>query len=220
MAPSGAEVMQICEIFRAKVVDVTKRSVIVEVTGTTDKVEAFERMVRPFGLIEMMRTGEIAISAAAANLTRGLFHAPDATRERRPRGAAARIGSSSAAAGGTRRWRLPAAALGQPVGRARRARRGVVVAGPGSAPGPSSGSPAARRSAIARASAPFVRTTSMNGRRRSIGSGNTIVEFCFGADLEQRLQVAQLQRGRVAGLITVGRVDAAARRPGTRPRRG
>jgi acetolactate synthase-1/3 small subunit len=57
-----AEVMQICEIFRGKVVDVTKRSIIVEVTGSTDKVEAFERMVRPFGLIEMMRTGEIAIS--------------------------------------------------------------------------------------------------------------------------------------------------------------
>jgi acetolactate synthase-1/3 small subunit len=57
-----AEVMQVAEIFRAKIVDVTKRSVIVEVTGTTDKVAAFENMVRPFGLIEMMRTGEIAIS--------------------------------------------------------------------------------------------------------------------------------------------------------------
>jgi acetolactate synthase I/III small subunit len=57
-----AEVMQICEIFRGKVVDVTRRSMIVEITGTTDKVEAFEKMVRPFGLIEMMRTGEIAIS--------------------------------------------------------------------------------------------------------------------------------------------------------------
>ena len=34
----------------------------VEVTGTTDKVGAFEQMVRPFGLIEMMRTGEIAIA--------------------------------------------------------------------------------------------------------------------------------------------------------------
>jgi acetolactate synthase I/III small subunit len=56
------ELMQITEIFRGKVVDVTKRSVIVEVTGTTDKVEAFENMVRPFGLIEMMRTGEIAIA--------------------------------------------------------------------------------------------------------------------------------------------------------------
>jgi acetolactate synthase-1/3 small subunit len=57
-----AEVLQICEIFRGKVVDVTKRSVIVEVTGATDKIEAFERMVRPFGLVEMMRTGEIAMS--------------------------------------------------------------------------------------------------------------------------------------------------------------
>jgi acetolactate synthase I/III small subunit len=59
---SRAEVMQICEIFRAKIVDVTKRSVVVEVTGTYEKVEAFERLVRPFGLIEMARTGEIAIS--------------------------------------------------------------------------------------------------------------------------------------------------------------
>lgn len=57
-----SEVMQVCDIFRGKVVDVTRRSLIVEVTGTTEKVEAFERMVRPFGLIEMMRTGEIAIS--------------------------------------------------------------------------------------------------------------------------------------------------------------
>jgi len=57
-----AEVMQICEIFRAKVVDVTKRSLVVEVTGTDDKIEAFERLVRPFGLVEMARTGEIAIS--------------------------------------------------------------------------------------------------------------------------------------------------------------
>jgi acetolactate synthase-1/3 small subunit len=57
-----AEVMQICEIFRAKVVDVSKRSVTIEVTGTYDKIEAFERLVRPFGLIEMARTGEIAIA--------------------------------------------------------------------------------------------------------------------------------------------------------------
>ncbi len=57
-----AEVMQIAEIFRGKVVDVSRRSIIVEVTGTTDKIAAFERMVRPFGLVEMMRTGEIAIS--------------------------------------------------------------------------------------------------------------------------------------------------------------
>ena len=56
------ELMQIAEVFRGKVVDVTKRAVIIEITGTTDKIAAFESMVRPFGLIEMMRTGEIAIS--------------------------------------------------------------------------------------------------------------------------------------------------------------
>ncbi len=59
---SRAEVMQICDIFRAKVVDVNRRSLVVEITGTCDKVDAFERLVRPFGLVEMARTGEIAIS--------------------------------------------------------------------------------------------------------------------------------------------------------------
>jgi acetolactate synthase I/III small subunit len=65
VAADGAqrgELMQIAEIFRGKIVDVGKRSVVIEVTGTTEKIEAFESMVRPFGLIEMMRTGEIAIS--------------------------------------------------------------------------------------------------------------------------------------------------------------
>jgi acetolactate synthase-1/3 small subunit len=56
------DVMQITEVFRGKIVDVDKRSVVIEITGTTEKVEAFENMVRPFGLVEMMRTGEIAIS--------------------------------------------------------------------------------------------------------------------------------------------------------------
>ena len=61
-----AEVMQISEIFRGKVVDLTKRSITIEVTGNDDKIEAFERMVRPFGLVEMVRTGEIAISRGRA----------------------------------------------------------------------------------------------------------------------------------------------------------
>ena len=59
---SRQEVMQIVEIFRAAIVDVTRRSIIVEVTGTWEKIEAFEKLVRPFGIIEMARTGEIAIS--------------------------------------------------------------------------------------------------------------------------------------------------------------
>ena len=57
-----AQVMQFTDIFRGKTVDVSRRSVTVEITGTDDKIEAFEEMVRPFGLIEMVRTGEIAVS--------------------------------------------------------------------------------------------------------------------------------------------------------------
>jgi acetolactate synthase-1/3 small subunit len=56
------EVMQVCEVFRAKIVDMNRRSLTVEVTGTFEKVDAFERLIRPFGLIEMARTGEIAIA--------------------------------------------------------------------------------------------------------------------------------------------------------------
>ena len=58
---SRAEVMQVCEIFRAKIVDVSKRTLVAEVTGAQEKIDAFERLVRPFGLVEMARTGEIAI---------------------------------------------------------------------------------------------------------------------------------------------------------------
>ena len=57
-----AEVLQLTEIFRGRIVDVTRRSIIVEITGTTDKIESFEALLRPFGMVEMMRTGEIAIS--------------------------------------------------------------------------------------------------------------------------------------------------------------
>ena len=57
-----AEIMQFAEIFRAKIVDVARRTMTIEVTGSADKIEAFERMIRPHGLVEMVRTGEIAIA--------------------------------------------------------------------------------------------------------------------------------------------------------------
>jgi acetolactate synthase I/III small subunit len=60
--PQRTEVLQLCEIFGGRVVDVAKRSLVVELTGTDEKIEAFEALVRPFGLIEMARTGEIAIA--------------------------------------------------------------------------------------------------------------------------------------------------------------
>jgi acetolactate synthase-1/3 small subunit len=57
-----AEIMQFADIFRARIIDVSRRTLTIEVTGTAEKIEAFERMVRPHGLVEMARTGEVAIS--------------------------------------------------------------------------------------------------------------------------------------------------------------
>ena len=59
---SRTEVMQICEIFRGKVVDVTKRSVDRRGHGYLRQGRRVRALVRPFGLIEMARTGEIAIA--------------------------------------------------------------------------------------------------------------------------------------------------------------
>jgi acetolactate synthase I/III small subunit len=56
------EILEFADIFRGTVVDVSKRSVTIEITGGDSKIQAFERMIRPFGLIEMVRTGEIAVS--------------------------------------------------------------------------------------------------------------------------------------------------------------
>ena len=56
------EIMQFAEIFDATIVDVSRRTLTIEVTGSQEQVDAFERMVRPHGLIEMARTGEVAIT--------------------------------------------------------------------------------------------------------------------------------------------------------------
>jgi acetolactate synthase-1/3 small subunit len=60
-AENRAELLEFAQIFRGQIVDVSRRTLTIEVTGTADKIDAFERMVRPHGLIEMARTGEVAI---------------------------------------------------------------------------------------------------------------------------------------------------------------
>jgi acetolactate synthase-1/3 small subunit len=56
-----AEVMQIANIFRAKIIDVGTRTIILEVTGDTDKISALEKLLRQYGIKELVRTGKIAV---------------------------------------------------------------------------------------------------------------------------------------------------------------
>ena len=58
---SRAEVMQITDIFRAKIVDVQPKSLSIEITGTEDKVEKFIELMKPFGLLDLTRTGKVAL---------------------------------------------------------------------------------------------------------------------------------------------------------------
>jgi acetolactate synthase-1/3 small subunit len=62
---SRAEVMQIATIFRAQIVDVASKSVILQVTGDTEKIDALEKLLRQFGVKELVRTGKVAILRGA-----------------------------------------------------------------------------------------------------------------------------------------------------------
>lgn len=56
-----AEIVQIVDIFRARIVDIGKNSLIIEVTGDENKIDAIEESLRPFGIMEMVRTGKVAM---------------------------------------------------------------------------------------------------------------------------------------------------------------
>ena len=58
---SRAEVMQIADIFRAKIADVQPASLTIEVTGNESKVEKFIELMRTFGILELTRTGKVAL---------------------------------------------------------------------------------------------------------------------------------------------------------------
>jgi acetolactate synthase-1/3 small subunit len=60
-APTRAEIMQLVDIFRAKVVDVAAESLTIEITGPEDKVDSLVQLLRPFGIKEMVRTGRVAM---------------------------------------------------------------------------------------------------------------------------------------------------------------
>lgn len=57
-----SEILQIVNIFRANIVDVSSDTVIIEVTGDEDKIQALVNMVKPYGIREMVRTGIVAMA--------------------------------------------------------------------------------------------------------------------------------------------------------------
>ena len=69
-APSNlrGEIVQTAEIFRARIVDVSEKSLLIEVTGTSDKIDALEQLMKKYGIIKMTRTGKIALARGSQSL--------------------------------------------------------------------------------------------------------------------------------------------------------
>ncbi|SHN83311.1 acetolactate synthase small subunit [Desulfitobacterium chlororespirans] len=61
-ADTRLEVLQIVDVFRGRVVDMGRSNLTVELTGDEEKIDAFVKTIRPFGLMELVRTGKIAIT--------------------------------------------------------------------------------------------------------------------------------------------------------------
>lgn len=57
-----AEVMQFCDIFRAKIIDVQHKNVSIEITGNESKITKFMMLMEPFGIVDLTRTGKVALA--------------------------------------------------------------------------------------------------------------------------------------------------------------
>ena len=64
---SRIESLRLADIFRARVVDSTTESFVFEMTGSSEKLNAFIALMEPLGLVEISRTGAVAISRGAAS---------------------------------------------------------------------------------------------------------------------------------------------------------
>jgi len=59
---SRAEIMQLVDVFRAKIIDISDRTFTIEVTGSLEKIDALEPLLEPYGVLELVRTGKIAMA--------------------------------------------------------------------------------------------------------------------------------------------------------------
>ena len=64
-----AEVINIIDLFRGRIIDVSRKSYVVEVTGTEDKIHALIELLQPIGILEIVRTGKVAMFRGARTLT-------------------------------------------------------------------------------------------------------------------------------------------------------
>lgn len=74
-----SELIELANLFRAKVVDVSQQRVMIELSGSEDKLEAFIAMIEPYGIVELARTGVIAMPRGNSTSNRGV--SPDPTDE-------------------------------------------------------------------------------------------------------------------------------------------
>jgi acetolactate synthase I/III small subunit len=56
------QVMQLVDVYRARIIDVSPESLVIETTGTEDKIDSLLEVLRPYGVMEMVRTGRIAMA--------------------------------------------------------------------------------------------------------------------------------------------------------------
>jgi acetolactate synthase-1/3 small subunit len=67
-AAKRSEILGIVEIFRAKITDVDIETVMIEATGTPDKIASLEQLLDPYGIVEMVRTGRVALARGSGGL--------------------------------------------------------------------------------------------------------------------------------------------------------
>jgi acetolactate synthase-1/3 small subunit len=96
---SRTQVMQLVDVYRARIVDVGPETLIIETTGTEDKIDSLVEVLRPYGVIEMVRTGRVEMargnSAPVRDGTAPLSPASKPTRD----GPGGHVGNDEPAAG-------------------------------------------------------------------------------------------------------------------------
>ncbi len=61
-------ILQLIEVFRGRVIDMSEKTIVIEVTGGSEKIDAFEALLDPYGIRELVRTGRIAMARGARGI--------------------------------------------------------------------------------------------------------------------------------------------------------